>query len=75
MTDRVSGRIWNITSHLEWWAGKYQYSSTTTQLFWVPNHAPRGLADGGIAVSECKQPRFVFLVAHGRLSRWHFGHR
>ncbi len=30
---------WNITTHLEWWAGTYQYSSMTTQLFWVPNHA------------------------------------
>jgi hypothetical protein len=33
---------WNITTHLEWWAGKYQYSSMTTQLFWVPNHALGG---------------------------------
>jgi hypothetical protein len=32
-------RDWNITTHLEWWAGTYQYSSMTTQLFWVPNHA------------------------------------
>lgn len=30
---------WNIVQHLEWWAGRYQYSSMTTQLFWVPNHA------------------------------------
>jgi hypothetical protein len=33
---------WNMTTHLEWWAGKYQYSSMTTQLFWVPNHALGG---------------------------------
>ena len=33
---------WNITQHLEWWAGSYQYSSMTTQLFWVPNHALGG---------------------------------
>jgi hypothetical protein len=30
---------WDIAMHLEWWAGNYQYSSMTTQLFWVPNHA------------------------------------
>jgi hypothetical protein len=30
---------WDIVAHLEWWAGSYQYSSMTTQLFWVPNHA------------------------------------
>jgi hypothetical protein len=29
----------NIASHLEWWAPRFQYSSMTTQLFWVPNHA------------------------------------
>jgi hypothetical protein len=30
---------WDVTQHLEWWAARYQYSSMTTQLFWVPNHA------------------------------------
>jgi len=35
-------QVWNITTHLEWWAGTYQYSSMTTQLFWVPNHALGG---------------------------------
>lgn len=30
---------WDVTRHLEWWAARYQYSSMTTQLFWVPNHA------------------------------------
>jgi hypothetical protein len=33
---------WNLTTHLEWWAGKFQYSSMSTQLFWVPNHALGG---------------------------------
>ena len=28
--------------HLEWWAFVFQYSSQTTQLFWVPNHALPG---------------------------------
>jgi hypothetical protein len=38
---RVPGAIehWEVTKHLEWWAARYQYSSMTTQLFWVPNHA------------------------------------
>lgn len=35
-------KYWRITDHLEWWAGRYQYSSMTTQLFWVPNHALGG---------------------------------
>jgi hypothetical protein len=33
---------WHLGNHIEWWAGKYQYSSMTTQLFWVPNHALGG---------------------------------
>lgn len=32
----------NIANHLEWWASYFQYSSHTTQLFWVPNHALPG---------------------------------
>lgn len=39
---------WNITTHLEWWAGKFQYSSMTTQLFWVPNHALGGWITMGL---------------------------
>ena len=31
-----------MTDHLEWWAERFQYSSHTTQLFWVPNHALPG---------------------------------
>jgi hypothetical protein len=39
---------WNVTTHLEWWAGKFQYSSMTTQLFWVPNHALGGWLSIGL---------------------------
>jgi len=39
---------WNITMHIEWWAGKYQYSSMSTQLFWVPNHALGGWLVAGL---------------------------
>ena len=31
-----------LGEHLEWWAYMFQYSSQTTQLFWVPNHALPG---------------------------------
>ncbi len=31
-----------LGEHLEWWAFLFQYSSQTTQLFWVPNHALPG---------------------------------
>jgi hypothetical protein len=39
---------WDVTRHLEWWAGSYQYSSMTTQLFWVPNHALGGWLTVGL---------------------------
>lgn len=32
----------DLTTHLEWWARSFQYSSNTTQLFWVPGHALPG---------------------------------
>jgi hypothetical protein len=43
---------WDITRHLEWWAGSYQYSSMTTQLFWVPNHALGGWLTIGLLCRE-----------------------
>lgn len=39
---------WDIARHLEWWAADYQYSSMTTQLFWVPNHALGGWLTMGL---------------------------
>ncbi len=36
----TSGGDWpDWPFHIEWWARKFQYSSITTELFWVPNHA------------------------------------
>jgi len=45
---------WDITGHLEWWAGSYQYSSMTTQLFWVPNHALGGWLTMGLLCRDQK---------------------
>lgn len=33
----VRGNPFSIGTHLEWWAGVFQYSSNTTGLFWVFN--------------------------------------
>jgi len=38
----IQKQLPTIASHMEWWAGLFQYSSMTTQLFWVPNHALPG---------------------------------
>ncbi len=51
---------WNIAKHLEWWAGSYQYSSMTTQLFWVPNHALGGWLMIGLLF---RSPRYSALDA------------
>lgn len=49
---------WNIAMHLEWWAGNYQYSSMTTQLFWVPNHALGGWLTIGLLCRDRQGTRF-----------------
>lgn len=36
---QISGTTPWLGGHIEWWAGRFQYSSNTTLLFWVPNHA------------------------------------
>lgn len=53
LRDPASIWHWDITRHLEWWAVRYQYSSMTTQLFWVPNHALCGWLAVGLL---CRQP-------------------
>lgn len=40
----ILGYLWRhgqptLGEHIEWWARSIQYSSNTTLLFWVPNHA------------------------------------
>jgi hypothetical protein len=53
---------WNITTHLEWWAGSYQYSSMTTQLFWVPNHALGGWLIIGLLYRDNRFARLDSLL-------------
>jgi len=57
---------WDVTRHLEWWAESYQYSSMTTQLFWVPNHALGGWVATGLLMREPRQgslePELPLLV-------------
>jgi hypothetical protein len=53
---------WNITTHLEWWAGKFQYSSMTTQLFWVPNHALAGWLSIGLLCRHQRSDRLNLLL-------------
>jgi hypothetical protein len=40
------------THHLEQWARSFQFSSSTTQLFWVPNHALAGWLLVGVIIRK-----------------------
>lgn len=37
-----NGHLPKMTDHIEWWAGLFQFSSNTTLLYWVPQHALAG---------------------------------
>lgn len=50
------------TSHLEWWAGLFQYSSNTTQLFWVPNHALPGWIAAALIYRRWADPLLVRVL-------------
>ena len=58
----------DVTTHLEWWGTAYQYSSMTTQLFWVFNQAiPIWL--GTIVILMQKNNRnVVFILACGLIT-------
>jgi hypothetical protein len=60
-------------THLETWAGNLQYSSFTTQLFWVFNQAiPAWLVISVIARSEAtKQSRSGYEIASGEEQERH----
>jgi hypothetical protein len=49
--------------HIEWWAGQFQYSSLTTQLFWVPNHALPGWLAAALYFRHRQTPDLPRLLA------------
>jgi len=53
----------DITSHKEWWAGLYQYSSDSTLLFWAPNHALPGWLSIALIYRCRDDPRFLAIAA------------
>lgn len=46
-------------AHLEWWAGRLQYSCNSTLLFWVPNHAFPGWIAAAWLWRFHDNPRFL----------------
>lgn len=55
----------NPTDHIEWWAGLFQYSSNTTLLYWVPQHALAGWIAGPLLLSseDAKGPPVLSGIA------------
>jgi len=45
--------------HIEWWAKAFQYSSNSTQLFWVPNHALPGWIAIALFYRHWRHPDFL----------------
>ena len=57
-------RSWNVSgipNHLEWWAVEYQYSSNSTQLFWVFNQSTPAWLATALFLAEKNVKNFIFL--------------
>ena len=52
----------DLTDHLEWWAGIFQYSANTTQLLWVPNHALPGWLVAALIYKHWRNPEFLKIA-------------
>ena len=50
-----------LPDHLEWWTGIYQYSSNTTQLFWVYNQSVPVWLATALFVNEKNVRNYAFL--------------
>ena len=50
-----------MPNHLEWWSWTYQYSSNTTQLFWVYNQSTPVWLATALFVNEKSVRNYVFL--------------
>lgn len=59
-------------SHLEFWAREFQYSSNTTLLFWVPQHAIGGWIAAGLLLWFSRKSHFIehFILIFGITMLW-----
>jgi hypothetical protein len=57
----VNFNLGALPNHLEWWAQTYQYSSNTTQLFWVYNQSTPAWLATALFVNENSVRNYVFL--------------
>ena len=57
--------LWPPISHLEWWSVMFQYSSFTSQLFWVFNQAIPCWVAMGLILTEINKRNLVFTWSLG----------
>jgi len=57
----VNQALPNAADHLEWWAGFWQFSSNTSLLFWVPQHALPGWLMTFVFIKLLQRGRTEFL--------------
>jgi hypothetical protein len=48
--------------HIEWWAGRYQFSSNTTLLHWVPQHALPSWIGALLVIHIVRSSRNLYLL-------------
>jgi hypothetical protein len=61
----TQGKLPAVTQHIEWWAGLYQYSSNSTLLFWVPNHALAGWIAAALLLRHWNRSLLLVVCALG----------
>lgn len=57
-----------LQSHIEWWVGRYQFSSFTTQLFWVFNQAIPAWIIVMLLLIQKNNRQMIFLLSLAMLS-------
>lgn len=58
----------SLTTHIEWWANYYQYSSHTTQLFWVFNQCIPVWIATVLLIIEKNNKNLIFIMGLTLLS-------
>jgi hypothetical protein len=55
--------LWPPIQHLEWWASGFQYSSFTTQLFWVFNQAIPAWICMALIITSNERKNLFFILS------------
>lgn len=59
----LAQHAFELTRHVDSWAGYFQYSSNTTLVYWVPQHAIAAWLVTGLVVYSARDPNSARVVA------------